>query len=450
MTRSRSGRRGFLQTVLGGVTAGVAGCIERRRTATPRDGAATSIRSGPPRSEGLPVGLDHVATVSDWPLGLAVPPSGGHPRYVAVRPGVVRVLDADGLREEPLVDLGDAVRTGPEQGLLGLALHPDFAENRRLFVRYSAPRRPGTPEDYDHTEVLAEFRVSEDGLRADPDTERTVLEVPQPQATHNAGDVAFGPDGYLYVPFGDGGGSGDAGRGHAGDWYDALPGGNGQNVSANVLGGILRIDVDAGSDDRPYGIPSENPLVGEPGREEYFAWGFRNPWRMGFNDGELLVGDVGGRNYEEVNLVVAGGNYGWNVREGRHCRRGDACPTHTPEDVRGGEPLRDPVVAYPNASRSDSPVSGVAVVCGYRYRGSAIPGLADSFVFADWRARGRLFAATPRYDGRWPTEVVPVAASDRDELRLVFAVERDRAGELYVLAAPGPGTGRVYRLVAGG
>jgi hypothetical protein len=285
----------------------------------------------------------------------------------------------------------------------------------------------------------------------DPDAARTRLEVPQPQSNHNAGAVAFGPDGYLYVGVGDGGGANDVGDGHVDDWYDANEGGNGQDVTANLLGSVLRIDVEtgSGSDDRPYGIPDDNPLVGREGLDEQWAWGFRNPWRFSFHGGDLLVADVGQNRFEEVDRVVAGGNYGWNVREGRACfspqspgSPPDDCPTTGPD----GEPLRDPVVAYPHGGAE---VSGIAVVGGYVSDATGIDGLDGQYVFADWRADGRLFVAEPAGD-RWPVATVPfAAAADVGEYLLSFGREPD--GSLVACTSnrqgPGGSTGAVYRLV---
>ncbi|WP_435348430.1 PQQ-dependent sugar dehydrogenase [Haloarchaeobius sp. HRN-SO-5] len=402
----------------------------------PGTGDGTGTDDEPP---GVPaaVGLEAVTVGMQAPLDVAVHPDADR-RYVADQAGVVYVHDPDGRRDRPLLDLRNSVEFGGEKGLLGIALHPEFAENGRLFVRYSAPRRSGTPSSYSHTFVLAEFSVGDDGLRADRDSERTVLEVPEPQSNHNAGDLAFGPDGYLYVAVGDGGAGGDRGPGHVDDWYDRTAGGNGQDVTENLLGSILRLDVDRGD---PYAVPEDNPLVGRAGRDEHYAWGLRNPWRMSFDGSDLFVGDVGQNRYEEVSLVRKGGNYGWNVKEGTHCYRTDDCPDRTPSDVRGGEPLVDPIVEYPH---SGATVSGTSVIGGYVYRGSAIPGLSGRYVFGDLRPDGRLFVASrPDGDGRWPTDTLDVAG---DGLQRLLSFGRDRDGELYALGIGADGGG-LYRVV---
>jgi glucose/arabinose dehydrogenase len=271
-------RRRFLATAAAVGAVGVAGCNDSTAPAT----------EGLPEAAPTAVGLERVATGLRAPLAIAF---ADNRRYVADRQGAVSVHEDGSLRDEPLLDFRETVVLGGERGLLGIALHPDFPDTPRLYVRYSAEPRAGTPDGYSHTFVLSEFRVRPDGRRARRDSERTLLEIPEPQSNHNAGDIAFGPDGYLYVPVGDGGGGGDRGRGHVADWYDANAGGNGQDVTENRLGSVLRIDVDGG-DDRPYAVPDDNPLVGRPGLDEHYAWGLRNPWRVSFDGNRLFVADV--------------------------------------------------------------------------------------------------------------------------------------------------------------
>ncbi len=410
---------------------GVAGCSQPADpgTGTTRDvtdWTATTTSD----TDGLPVELETVTDTPDSPLAFAETPEGTY--YIADRPGRVYLL---GDTTELALDLTDAIRTGSERGLLGFALHPAFESTRRVYVRYSAPPRDGTPDSYSHTFVLAEFRARPDGS-IDRESERTVLEIPEPQGNHNSGPIAFGPDGLLYIGVGDGGGGGDRGAGHVADWYEGVDGGNGQDVTENLLGSLLRIDVDARTGDRPYGIPEDNPLVGKPGLDEHYAWGLRNPWGISFDGEDLYVADVGQNRFEEVNRVEAGGNYGWNVREGTHCYGAESCPETAP----GGKPLQDPVIEYPHA---DQPVAGVSVIGGHVYRGEAIPELDGRYVFGDLQARGRLFVATPVEDGLWPTEVLDVAASSQDALRTLLGIGRDRADELYVLTPGG-----VHRVVA--
>ena len=420
-------RRRFLATAAAVGAAAVAGCNDSTAPAT----------QGLPEEAPTTVGLERVASDLRAPLSIAFAPDR---RYVADREGVVAVHEDGSLRDEPLLDLRETVVLGGERGLLGIALHPDFPDTPKLYVRYSAEPRAGTPDGYSHTFVCSEFRVRPDGRRVRRESERTLLEIPEPQSNHNAGDIAFGPDGYLYVPVGDGGGGGDRGRGHVDDWYDANAGGNGQDVTENRLGSVLRIDVDGGDDDRPYGIPDDNPLVGRPGLDEHYAWGLRNPWRISFDGDRLFVADVGQNRYEEINLVEAGGNYGWNVREGAHCYDAGECPTETPSDVRGGEPLVDPIVEYPH---SGGGITGISVIGGYVYRGSALPGLDGSDVFGDLQPGGRLFVATEGESDEWELGTLGIDGSGPQQL---LSFGRDPDGELYALGAGADG-GAVYRLV---
>ncbi|WP_435180586.1 PQQ-dependent sugar dehydrogenase [Halorussus sp. AFM4] len=441
-----SDRRHFLAAVAG-VTGGFAGCAGAGGPRSDRDGrrddGATAGQETTPGGD-LPesVGLETLATGFELPLGVAFAPDADR-RYVADQPGRVFVHGPDGLRDRPFLDLRDTVVVGKETGLLGLALHPDFAENRRVFVRYSAPPREDAPAGTNHTFVLSEFEANDDGTRIDPDSERALLEFPEPQPNHNAGSVVFGPYGYLFVGIGDGGGAGDK-DGHADDWYDAVEGGNGQDVTENLLGSVLRIDVDNRENGKAYAIPDGNPFAdGGPGLPEHYAWGFRNPWRMAFDRGRLFVADVGQNAFEEVNLVERGGNYGWNVREGTHCFKAESCPDSTPESVRGGEPLLDPVIEYPHYGDG---VTGISVIGGNVYRGSALPGLAGAYVFADLAAEGQLLAATPVDEGLWPIGVVNVAGDDAAKLGQVYSFGRDADGELYVLGSGDEGAG-LHRIV---
>lgn len=234
-----------------------------------------------------------------------------------------------------------------EEGLLGFALHPQFAENNHIFVYYSAlePRRS----------VISEFIFLDSGL-IDPNSERVIMEVLQPQSNHNGGMLTFGPDGYLYISLGDGGGAGDQAN-------------NAQNTS-NVLGSILRIDVDAAG--VAYGIPADNPFAGTGGgAQEIWAYGLRNPWRVTFDmeTGELWAGDVGQNRVEEIDLIVRGGNYGWRLKEGEEC--------FNPSNNCEREGLIDPVVSYSHAF-------GCSVSGGYVYRNSRLPSLHGAYVYADF------------------------------------------------------------------
>ena len=403
------------------------------------------------------------------PLGLEVPPGERGRFFVVDQVGQIYVYENSGNDRELFLDLGGRLidfenlpdkKVIDERGLLGLAFHPDFQQNHKLYVHYSAPPRPGTPDGYTHTQVISEFTASEDGATALPETERVLLEIPSPYYTHNGGAITFGPDGYLYIGQGNGGGRlVDAYQ--VNDWYDANLGGNGQDVTENLLGSILRIDVDNQEDGKPYAIPDDNPLVGQEGLDEQYAWGFRNPWRIGFSDGTLLAADVGQRRYEEVSIVRKGGNYGWNVREGGHCfvaTRGpdgfrENCPNQTPPDVRGGEPLISPILEYPHTYKTEG--VGVAVIGGYIYENATIPALQGKYVFGDYskngKPRGSLFGATPIQGNSWSLEELTIQNSENGELNAyLLCIGRDNDGELYALTTDNLGvegnTGAVHRI----
>jgi len=436
-------RRGALASGLVALGA-LAGCSSDGGgpgTSTPIPGQETT---SPDAGDGeVSIAGSELASGFTSPVGVESPGDGRH--YVVDQPGRIEVVADGEVREQPFLDLTTRtvdVSGYSERGVLGLAFHPDYADNGRMFVRYSAPSREGTPDAYSHTFVLAEFSADPARATAHLDSERTILEIPQPQGNHNAGAVVIGPDGYLYVATGDGGAANDQGRGHAADWYDAVDGGNGQDLRQNLLGSILRIDVDETEDGRPYAIPDDNPLVGEPGLAEQYAWGFRNPWRMSFGPkGRLFVADVGQNRYEEINVVEAGGNYGWNVREGRHCFQSDQCPAETPE----GDPLIDPIIEYPHQGDG---ITGLTVIGGYLYDGAAIDSLRGRYVFADWLAGGEVFVAEEGADG-CDTRSVPV----QDEFGTnVLSFGQDDDGELLVCTTEEQGvtgeTGAVYRLTS--
>jgi glucose/arabinose dehydrogenase len=408
------------------------------------------------------VALEQVAEGMVHPVNLTHAGDGSGRLFVADQTGQIYVIAADGTRlEQPFLDIRTRMVTldpgYDERGLLGLAFHPAYANNGRFFVYYSARLRGSAVGD--HTNHLSEFTVSADNPDlADPDSERVILQIDNPHPTHNGGQIRFGPDGYLYIPIGDGGGPADADTGHVDDWYAENAGGNGQDTEQNLLASILCIDIDHGD---PYAIPVDNPLG-----DEQWAWGFRNPYSMHFDTGGdhwLLVGDVGQDRWEEVNVVQAGGNYGWNVREGTHCFSTDApdsddvgpCPDADPD----GNPLRSPVIEFRNVNRPDG--VGLVVIGGTIYRGDAIPALQGMYVFGSWSrswgvARGQLFVAQPGGldEGLWQMYALPITDDPMGRLDaaiLAFGVGED--GTLYVLTTESIGpqlrTGKVWRIVPG-
>jgi glucose/arabinose dehydrogenase len=420
------------------------------------------------------VGLRLVADGMTSPVALVSAGDGSGRRFVVDQVGLIRVLRPDGtLAPEPFLDLRNRIvplmPEFDERGLLGLAFHPGYASNGRFFVYYSAPLRAGAPVGYDNTARVSEFRVSAaNPNRADPASERIVLEVDDPQFNHNGGTLLFGPDdGYLYISIGDGGGADDVGLGHVEDWYTANEGGNGQDIENNLFGDILRIDVNGGV---PYAIPADNPFAAAPGCadgcDETWAYGFRNPYRMSFDRGgnhDLFVGDAGQELWEEVSIAVKRGNFGWNVKEGTHCfstDNPDESPSECPDTVgaphpRAGDPLIDPIIEYANHHQPGG--LGATVIGGHVYRGSALPQFSGRYVFGDWSREfeepdGSLFVAKRRKKGLWSMQQLRVATSPTGRLgHYLLGFGQDPSGEMYALTTdqtgPTGSTGKVFRLV---
>jgi glucose/arabinose dehydrogenase len=420
-----------------------------------------------PMGNPIDVGVEMIADGLTSPVALVPIPDGSGRLAVVDQVGLVRLLMPDGtLRAEPFLDVRDRmVALNPffdERGLLGLAFHPEYGENGRFFVYYSAPLREGGPAGFNHTSHISEFGVSADPNLADPTSERILLQVDEPQFNHNAGALAFGLDGFLHIALGDGGGANDVGLGHVEDWYADNGGGNGQDVEQNLLGSILRIDVDSGD---PYGIPPDNPFVGRDGLDEIWAYGFRNPWRMSFDmaTGRLFAGDAGQARWEEVSVVEKGGNYGWNVKEGTHCfdaENNTESPPSCPDEVGSGHPdagapLLDPVIEYANAAQEGG--LGRAVVGGFVYRGTVLRQLSGRYVFGDWSTGfaspdGTLLVAKERNKGLWQIQELRVATSPSGRLEhFVLGFGQDPSGEVYVLGSrmsgPSGNTGKVFKLV---
>ena len=416
------------------------------------------------------IGLRTVADGLTTPVALAQPDDGTERLFIVQQTGQIRVVLPDGtLLEEPFLDVTDRMvelrDNFDERGLLGLDFHPEYSSNGLFYVYYSAPLRDSAPSGWDNTSVIAEFQVSDaDPNVADPESERILLQVDQPQFNHAGGTVRFGLDGMLYVSLGDGGGADDNQEGHVDDWYEDNAGGNAQNVEANLLGSILRINVAAGS---PFEAPSDNPFVGRDGLDEIFAYGLRNPYRFSIDLGGeygLLAGDAGQNRFEEVNQVVLGGNYGWNVMEGTHCFDAEnpdsdvsGCPTEVMGDhPDAGAPLITPVIEYLNGNQEGG--LGLAVVGGVVYRGESVDDFAGRYIFGDWSSdfgapAGQLFVAEPVDDGRWPFQSIRVVNRPGGELgHYLLAVEQDRSGEAYVLTTdiggPSGESGRVYQIVS--
>ena len=355
---------------------------------------------------GLGLSLERVVDGLDNPLAVTHAGDGSGRIFVVEQSGRIRVVQDGRLAADPFLDIGDRLTSGGERGLLGLAFHPSFPDDPRLFVNYT---------DLEGDTVVSSFVVpAADADQADPGSEEVLLRVDQPYSNHNGGALAFGPDGFLYISTGDGGSGGD-------------PHDNGQRLDT-LLGKILRIDVDGDEVDGRYSIPPDNPFVGEDGAEpEIWHFGLRNPWRMSFDraTGDLWIGDVGQGSWEEIDVAragVGGLNFGWNRMEGFECYEPDDCDPSA---------FTAPVTAYGHDF-------GCSVIGGYVYRGKLQPLLAGSYVFSDY-CGGSLWLIDPTSDG--PVDAPPVTTPGRS----ISGIGEDEAGELY---ATDLGTGELLRIVA--
>jgi glucose/arabinose dehydrogenase len=442
-----------------------------------RNGASyTTLEPGQPG-----IGLEKIAGDLSSPVMIAVPGDGSGRMFVVDQIGLVRIITADGaLSDTPFLDLRDrmvSLNTGyDERGLLSIAFHPDFRNNSRVFVYYSAPLRAGGPFGWSCTNRLSEFRVTPGNPgTADPGSEKILLTVDKPASNHNGGPILFGPDdGYLYLALGDGGGADDTGTGHT-------PGtGNGQDMTT-MLGKILRIDVDRPAMGTLYSVPPDNPFVGVAGiLPEIYASGFRNPAYMSFDAGSghhLTTGVAGQNLFESVFIVTRGGNYGWHIREGTHCfdPANDAVPLPRPCPITGshGEPLIGPVVELGHDV-------GATIIGGAVYRGTALPALNGSYIFGDWSKSfggsgdgslmvstppagynissypDELAAITPEDNQMWTTQELSITTSTNGRVNAyVRGFGEDENREIYVLtsrnAGPDPSvkSGEIWKLVPG-
>jgi glucose/arabinose dehydrogenase len=348
------------------------------------------------------IGLKLISDAVEQPVYVTQPADDSGRLFVVEKRGRIVALHAGSPTPATFLDISNRVgSSGSEQGLLSVALHPQFAQNGRLFVDYT---------DRNGDTVISRFQAS--GDRADPNTEAVLLTIDQPYPNHNGGLVLFGPDGYLYIGMGDGGSGGD-------------PQGNGQNRGV-LLGKLLRLDVDHGD---PYAIPPDNPWPGGGDiRPELWVYGLRNPWRFSFDraTGDLYIADVGQGEYEEIDVQPAqsrgGANYGWNITEGLHCFRGSSC-------TRGG--LVAPIAEYDHSE-------GCSITGGYVYRGSAFPSLQGLYFYGDY-CSGRIWALRQVAAGQW--EQHELLQRDLN----ISSFGEDQAGELYLTDL----SGALYQVVEG-
>ena len=340
--------------------------------------------------------LQPVAGGFSSPLGLEQPNDGTQRLFVVQQGGVISIIQNGQVLPAPFLDISAKITTGGEMGLLGMAFHPAFPANRRFFVNY-VRTSAGQIQS-----VIAEYLASTANANlADPASERILLTVNQTGnfPNHKAGQLAFGPDGFLYFGLGDGGSGGD-------------PFGNAQNTFT-LLGKMMRIDVNSLSPGLQYGIPPDNPFVSGGGLPEIWAYGFRNPWRFSFDSatGRQFVADVGQDSFEEIDLVTRGGNYGWNTMEGLHC--------FNPPAGCNQSGLVLPISEYSHAE-------GNSVIGGFVYHGQNIPSLRGTYVFADF-GRGTIWGLTETPASTWTRTVLLNTA------RNISSFGQDQAGELYVV-----------------
>jgi len=419
----------------------------------------------PPMTKELDLELVADGLVS--PIGLVAVPDNSKRLFVIDQIGKVWIVDKDDQKlPVPFIDVSSKmVSLSPnydERGLIGLAFHPNYRNNGRFYIYYQLPPRAGGPQtgvNWNNLSRISEFKVSAANPNmADMNSEKILFDIDDPQGNHNGGTLTFGKDGYLYIAIGDGGAANDVAPGHVEDWYAANAGGNGQDLEANLFGNILRIDVNSGN---PYGIPADNPFVNKPGRDETYAYGFRNPFRISFDMGgsnQLFAGDAGQVLYEEVSIVKKGGNYGWNVKEGTHCFNAAnnketlaSCPSVDPM----GNPLIDPIIELNNWQ---NPAGGKAttVIGGHVYRGGAIHGLDGKYIFGTFSqtpttANGELFVAQPAGSGMWPVAELTLKDRPNDLGYYLKGFGQDLDGEIYLTVSsnlgPSGTSGQVYRLV---
>jgi glucose/arabinose dehydrogenase len=419
--------------------------------------AMSAVAFSAPVEAQMRVNLEPAVEKVTAPLAIAQPP-GDDRMFVIEQIGLVRVVTADGeLLAEPFLDLRhkivDQWPEFDEKGLLGIAFHPDYANNGKFYVAYSSPMQwKGDLAKHfwwSHTNIIEEYTASEaDPNVADPSTVRQISAIDWPQFNHNGHWIGFGPDGMLYISTGDGGYANDWGIGHN------VTEGNGQDL-ASPNGKMLRIDVNGTSEGKAYGIPEDNPFTDDPlALPEIWALGLRNPWRCSFDmggDNELFCGDVQQNSFEEVSIVSSGANLGWRRMEATHCFDFEQPDAHPEECDADG--LTPPILEYDNCTARPENCKGISVTGGYVYRGSHQE-WDGKYFFGDWSKSfaapdGQLFVATKGSDGAWTMENVEVA--NMDSVPYVLAFGQDNEGEVYVLTSvttgPVGGLDTIYKIV---
>ena len=389
----------------------------------------------------IKVKLEPYVSGLNAPLAM-VQPDGDDRKFVIEQFGRVRIINAAGeLEAEPFLDIRNLIVTQwsdfDERGLLGIAFHPDFSSNGKFYVAYSGhldfDADLGKEFWWSHTNTVAEFTVSEgDANKANPASMRVITAIDWPQFNHNGHWIGFGEDGMLYISTGDGGYANDWGIGHN------VTEGNGQDLTT-PLGKILRVDVNSSADGKNYSVPADNPFVGrDDAMGEIWAYGLRNPWRCSFDtgDGKLMCGDVQQNSYEEIDVIEKGGNYGWRVREAKHCFDYQAPDDHPAACETEG--LIDPVMEYNNCTAKPDGCKGISVTGGYVYRGDN-EAWQGNYIFGDWSQsfasmKGQIFIGVPGDNGAWEMNETEVTNMEGDR-PYVLAFAQDAAGEVYALTS---------------
>jgi len=362
--------------------------------------------------------LIKIAGGLDSPVAITHAKDGSGRLFVLEQEGLVRVIKNKALQQKSFLDIRQRVAHGGEKGLLGIAFHPRFKDNGRFYVNY-------TQDNDGLITIIAEYRLNDKG-GVDAAGERILLKIKQPWSNHNGGQLAFGPDGYLYIAMGDGGAAND-------------PHNNGQNLNT-LLGAILRIDVDTQDPGKAYGIPPDNPFRHQANaRPEIWAYGLRNPWRFSFDrlSGELYAADVGQDDIEEIDLIEKGKNYGWRIMEGPICTPG----INSQCDKTG---LSLPLYSYTHEQ-------GRSITGGYVYRGKEFPQLCGVYLYGDfvsqaiWGLRTQKSKVAKHKTLFKVQSLLKLAFSyfDDDGL-LISTFGEDEAGEIYVAAYQ---SGRIYKIV---
>lgn len=400
-------------------------------------GAAALAVASTPADAQVKVKLEPFVTGVNAPLAM-VQPNGDDRKFVIEQFGRIRIVHADGtLQAEPFLDIRNLIPAlwsdFDERGLLGIAFHPNFKDNGRFFISYSAHLNfqgdLGKEFWWDHTNVVAEYKVSADDPDvADPHSGRIISSIDWPQFNHNGHWIGFGKDGMLYISTGDGGYANDWGIGHN------VTEGNGQDMTS-LHGKILRVNVDG---KHPYEVPADNPFVGNNNvAPEIWAYGMRNPWRCSFDmeSGDLFCGDVQQNSYEEVDIIAKGNNMGWRKTEATHCFDYTKPDDHPASCDWTG--ITKPILEYNNCTAKPNGCKGISVTGGYVYRGSHAA-WNGKYIFGDWsksfaEMNGQIFVGTKGGSG-WTMEVAEVTNMS-GKAPYVLAFAQDAAGEVYALTS---------------